>query len=258
MTDHEMPPHSDEYEQTLARGENLPAFMDFPDSTPVYTIEDDGTNFFIHGLEEKFSTATEAYDHVTFTLKGDVVFKNMERAGKVLGGTIFSPSDRRMLISHTDDDVLRMAKHDYGSFLNLNDKYQANPSDWFTAFYWLNSHPAFYHRPTYSNRWIQDDGLDGCRVEPWKDDNGEIFVTIEHGAWGDEHRVGRRYHDYRLDVYAKTHEEAYVELASKVNMHFNIEGTDRGIKEEPPPYLAEAYKRLDEYEKEKKESGEES
>lgn len=244
---------------------NLPSWMDFPiPQSPIFTIRQEAENFVIVETGEKFDNLVTAYDHVKDTLKGDVVFDNITQGNlEQIGGSIFMPIEdgisARMLISHTDLDTIMLTKYRYYDFLKLDQRYHENVEDWVVAYSWLQSHPAFYHRQEeYKNDWITDNGLKGMWVDVYRDRKGNPVVGFEHGEWLEDDRTGVACHNYKLDSYGSTFEEAYIALAKKVDTHFDVEGNSKNVDVEPPEYLKVAYDRLEAYNKAKADKAAES
>lgn len=128
------------------------------------------------------------------------------------------------------------------------EEYEANPNDIFTAWGYLDKHPAFYTfwgsdvlEEGPHEKWLTDTG--GARrclemeVVNWtfvRTPGGEPepgpWVLIEAGKapWpGDEEfRKVDRYHDYRLHVCERTFEEAVVRMAYNIHEAY---GNDRRV-----------------------------
>ncbi len=241
--------------QTIADQIILPTWMTFPvPTTPVYTVKQTGKTFIIVETKEKFNDITTAYDHVQNNLKGDVVFEDLAKddANPYTGIYFVPPAEgansSRMLISHTDRDSLALIKYHYYEFLKLDARYHENVEDWVKAYSWLQGHPAFYHRrEEFMNDWIMDNGLKGMWVDVERDRKGNSIVSLEHGEWLNEDRTGGPCHNFKLDSYGSTFEEAYIALAKNVDTHFDVDGNSRNIDVELPDYLKVVYERLDSY-----------
>ena len=211
----------------------LPVWMNHPEPVKsVYAITESGGSYFIKGKLDAFASLEVAYDYVKEELHGDCDLSEIE------GGDFFITSSNRLLLSFTDADQLRLQKYGYWCFLELDKKYQENPEDFYLAYHWLDSHPAFYYRYENNlNRWEQGRGLQEVTQNVIKGDDGEIAIVLEHGANSNKDRVGTsRYADFRLDVTASTFEEAYIKLAAAVNANFTSDGIDREIKGETPEW----------------------
>lgn len=241
-------PQSEEEYTAIADSVTLPAWMDFPtEEKDVYVLRQDGNAFVLDGRDEPFTSIEEAYDFVEAELNATIDLSEVSKPGELV-----VTDNHRLLISFTPTDSLRMQRFGYWSFLQLNEKYEENPEDFYTAYYWLQSHPAFYYRHENNlNRWIQDDGL-GAMNSSVMSEGGEVHILLEHGANTDEKRVGNnRYADYRLDSWGDTFEQAYVRLAQLVHINFDINGVDRELEGDKPQWLVDAIDRLDDYEEDK-------
>lgn len=118
-------------------------------------------------------------------------------------------------------------KDEYLRFLELNERYLANPADWTVAYNWLEAHPLFWTRQGSAPIWTWTTGF-GLR-DAWvtvSDDGSTPVVWIEHGG---RLEPDCRQHclDHRLSSVGNTLEDAYVTLARKVNEYYDIEGNSR-------------------------------
>lgn len=237
----------EEYEagkQFILDNVQMPEFFTFPERTPVYDVNVEVAAGGVHIITVvdadgnpvggTFASLEAGYDYVKNELQGDVQFTgDVEEAfGKENTMLMTVPSVHngrtytRMLISHTDRDSEYLQKNDYLGFLRTNLEYEKNPNDFYTAWLWLDSHPAFWFRDKKdSTDWVTR-SISKVEVMLTKDDNGNTVVMLEHGAAVKPERV-MHYHDLRLDVYAATYEEAIVKLAALVNKFFNYDGSEK-------------------------------
>ena len=219
---------------------DLPDFVTLPEFKPIVVmmaIEKDGK--LEVGFEDSPSltwpTAHEAYDSLEYQ-EVDVLFDDsLEAFGELIGGLLFDRDGNRILISSTDEDALFLLKGSYKEFLEFDEKYQADPSNWSVAYHWLDHHPAFWKHSEKTDHylgWSTQYGVEDI----WKmvtedEDSGEPLVLLETGA----HVLPKcetRYLDEDLDVQAPTFEEAYVKLAAKVAKYFNPDGSEKeGVRE---------------------------
>jgi len=221
----------------------LPAFYTFNDPTPVYTLKIDSTNGIRvtildaneNQIGDPYTDIVKAYDYVGNILKGDVVFSGDLKAitGSDRNSLVTVPTKdtngrefHRLLLSHTDDDEIYLAKSSYLYWLESTLAYEANPNDFMTAWYWVDSHPAFWSRyKEGSNDWSMNNNSN-VWVGVTAKDTGETVIMLETGAAIEPARTSH-YHDLRLDVYAPTYEEAFVKLAALVHKFFDIDGSER-------------------------------
>lgn len=185
-----------------------------------------------------FGDIEKAYDYVTNTLKGDPefrgdiphidpnAFEDSDGRYTMLSVPTERKSFSRALISSTKEDSEWLDKHDYYRFLKKTVKYETNPNDFITAFYWLNAHPAFWWRSREDQTYWIKEGNSKITVDIDKDDNGQVWVMLEHGSAVEPART-QHYHDLRLDIYAHTYEQAIIELAAKVHKFFHVDGSGR-------------------------------
>jgi hypothetical protein len=224
-----------------------------------------------------------AYDTVTNS-GVDVVFDASVREhlnsseSWLLSSSIGVPTHdgmKRLLMSHTDIDRLHSLEDDYKDFLELDAQWRDDPNDFLKAWNWLDRHPAFWVR-SFKTLPSDDDWNDDflwlwetsghCQkieVAPFNDDNGELVISLETGEHvpsEEQHVVidGERrwvslpstywnhYHDYRLDTYAATFEEAIIRLAGAVDRFFNTDGTEKpDVDHEVPRWVTELQKRVE-------------
>lgn len=231
--------------KAIIEGVELPAFYTFDKPKPCYTIHTEST---VSGLiitvsdsEDRpvggtFGEMVEAYDYVQRELKGDVVFTgDLSVYGKdQLGGSSLmvkttgsdGRSYTRMLFSSTDSDTEWLAKHDYLQFLQAQLRYEADPTDFLKAWSFVDKHPAFWTRhKAESNQWSTSNNGD-VWVGVSSNKKGKPVIMLETGQAIEPERTST-YHDLRLDVYAATYEEAFVELAALVHKFFNYDGTEK-------------------------------
>lgn len=237
----------EEYEagkQFILANVQMPEFFTFPERTPVYDVNVEVAAGGVHIITVvdpegnpvggTFASLEAGYDYVKNELHGDVKFTgDVEEAfGKENTMLMTVPSVHngrtytRMLISHTDRDSEYLQKSDYLNFLRTTLEYEKTPDDFYLSWNWLNNHPAFWVRYSKNlEEWITST-ISKIEVMVTKDDNGNTVVMLEHGAAVAPERL-QHYHDLRLDVYAKTYEEAIVKLAALVHKFFNYDGSEK-------------------------------
>lgn len=238
----------------------LPEFYTFDAPTPVYTlvIAEHPTEklsakiFDSEGIFVKeYFTGTEAYDHVTRELDGDVVFEGdvtlMDEGNTRVRGMV--TENRRLLLSHTDEDKEHLALYQYLEWLFLAEKYYKNPEDFLLSYRFVKSHPAFWYRHNAeSNYWTHD--YTRMWMEISRKDDGELVYMFEGGSAVPPNRT-EHYHDPRLDVWAPSFEDGYIQFAALVDKFFYIDGSER----ENVPYIKqdweiEVERRIKDYDEE--------
>lgn len=223
----------------------IPSFLVLPEYSPnIFTLTKSSTDGKYVLLEHDsilFNFPSDAYDYAVRILGGEVVFdpNDLVDSGTCLGHMFIEEckgeNSSRALFSYNAHGKQKCLENNYAYFLELNEKYVANPNSWSLAYQWVQHHPAFYHRnisiPDY---WVMDDGWDSVYVFVGEDESGQTLVSLEHGSWmPSEDKNGNIYshtvssHDYRLDVVASNFEEAYVAFAKKVYELYDITGEER-------------------------------
>lgn len=136
--------------------------------------------------------------------------------------------------------------------------YREDPSNFIDAYQYIQSHPAFWWRdnadpdsPWYTNDYIQ---------QVWAEHLGKASDyqwALEAGRSVEGDHT-HHYHDLRLDVYGIPLEQAYVNLANKVNQVFYDNGVEKeNIEHLDPPLLKEIRQRMEDWEEQKKKEAEE-
>lgn len=195
----------------------------------------------VNGLPDQvFRSPAEAYDHIhALDRDADVFFDdsiNTPEYGELCGGLFFCTGDTdyqslgvRGLVSSTHEDHLFLLKYAYLQTQKHAQSYQEDPEDWYNAYQFVNSHPAFW---TFDPKRGEHMGWDteGAKTHLWshveRDETGQNTVMLELGG----HvlpECAYTYRDDRLDVYAHNFEDAYVKLARLVDNYFNPDGSEK-------------------------------
>jgi hypothetical protein len=136
-------------------------------------------------------------------------------------------TNRRVLISKVDNQSLEHNR--YFQFLKLTKEWLVDTSNWVLAYQFIETHPAFWHRvqpERAEHLWSLEQGHKGMWVCVMTNDYGDPVVMLEHGqSVAPKH--DHHYHDLRLDVWAPTFEDAYVQMARKVHKFFALDGEER-------------------------------
>lgn len=225
----------EEIKKHISENLDLPTFYTFPTPTPVYNAEviadataekgfvvkitDDQNKPF---GDETYYNLTSAYEAIQ-DVKADCVFVgDLEVAG---ADRAFVTEGNRLLISFTDAERISLAKNNYLNFLFSTERYYNNRNDFYMAFLWVKHHPAFWyrHREEYQE-W--ETNYSGFWFEITKNKDNDVVYMLEAGAAIEPARLSH-YHDLRLDVYASSFEEAYIQLAALVDKFFNLDGSER-------------------------------
>lgn len=171
-----------------------------------------------------------------------------------------SKSFSRLLFPSTDRDRLALLEDSYESSLRAAIRYQANPTDFYSAYHFVDTHPAFWiNKRLESDPWLWETQGHCNRVYQYvsRDEDGRVFVALETGAHlrpeGEEQHFvpySGHYHDYRLDAYGSTFEEAILELAALVAKFFYPDGSERPeVEHEKPEWVLELEERVAEVKK---------
>lgn len=241
-------------------GIEFPSFVTFEPVKPVVEISwTEAEGYKAEGIEGEWHKLDELADHIERDLGFDVSFhdtvKESPEVEDDLGGMIFMKPRRgsgRMLFAPVDHRRLAVA-HFY-QFLKGAKAWLDNQDDLILAYYFLEHHPVFWYRnrttaETRPHAWITDHGLKGVWIGLSRKDNGENVIMLEHGAAVQPDRV-MHYHDPRLDVWAPTFDDAYIQLAKKVHQYFTLDGEERPeVPYTPQPWETEVAARLDAYNK---------
>lgn len=132
-------------------------------------------------------------------------------------------------------------------------RYEAEPGDFFNAWYYLKGHPAFWkfygsddmpHAERFHERYLEPEQGVANRIEVWvakvnpatgrtdDDDtlNTQTEIWLETGMyrWPDKHfrEYAVPYHDYTLDCGGATYEQAIINMARNVHDTY---GNDRQV-----------------------------
>lgn len=183
----------------------------------------------------KFTNVVEAYDYARQDLKATVIFTGDTEAvtgKKRRGKTLAVPHEDgrgggRLLISHTHDDDVWIAKETYLEFLYIALDYLKDPKDFVKAWVFVDSHPMGWGRGQGdSHFWATDGSAGKVWIYPNRNEKGKVRFMLEHGSQVEPERTSR-YHDLRLDVYSDSYEEGFVKLAKKVNKFFYFDGSEK-------------------------------
>jgi hypothetical protein len=190
--------------------------------------------FYSDEIGEYHEDITYVYDAIRQlgkeTLFDESVFEAEGLKRGVLGGVDFRVRGGwRMMFQHNPSRSLEYSN--YLSFLKNAKYWLANQEDWVAAYQFIEHHPAFWNlrRPDkYPYEWDTEGGHRTLWVFATKNDKGEPVVMIEGGssvAPNHDHH----YHDYRMDVWGKNFEDAYIQFAQNLHKYFSVDGIDRGL-----------------------------
>lgn len=228
------------YKTYLVENLTLPDFYTF-ENKPVFTVHVAAADSIeVYDSDEvfvqRYESIIEAYDSVRAT-KASVVFTgdlSLVSRGKTIMGNSLSVKEKpgaktsRLLLSHTVNDDIWIAKETYLEFLVSAVEYLKDPKDFMKAWEFLDRHPMGWtrHKPD-SHYWDTENNVGRTWIVPTiSDRTGKVVFMLEHGGQVPPERINR-YHDVRLDVYANSYEKGIVKLAKKVHKFFHFDGSDK-------------------------------
>lgn len=186
-----------------------------------------------------FPTLLEAYQNIPrgedFELDEATVPEVIKAGG---AGSLISVRDPErnayiLIFSNTDKDRVRLLESEYEYFLRTAEDYRTNPNSFPLAYTFIDTHPAFWFRRNSKKdySWITNEHARRLWVVPSfkTQPNGDVVTEtwmLEAGA-SVPPAYTSHYHDLRLDVYAPTLEEGYVQLAALVDKFFDDEGIEK-------------------------------
>lgn len=195
------------------------------------------------GETSTFTTLVEVRDALgneDVKIEPEVFVANGDDADGLNMGLIFSISEHfsGTILGMTDEERLDGLERAYAYSQDCAKTYEAEPNSFLNSYNFLDAHPAFWTTRHGDFDW--DTAGHGQRIDHMvmKDDAGNVVIALETGAHV-EPAMDSHYHDYRLDVYAATFEEAYVKLAAAVHKFFAPDGEDRGDVEHDKPAWVE-------------------
>lgn len=241
-------------------GIEFPSFITFEEARPVHEISwTPEKGYVAEGVEGEWASIEKLSDFIERELHHDTSFhesiKGSPDVEDDLGGMVFlkdreNRGSSRMLLSPVDPRGI--AVYHYYGFLRGAKAWLENPNDMILAHSFLEHHPVFWYRPRSTaekrpHAWNMDNGLNSLWTGLSRKENGENVIMFEHGAAVEPDRV-MHYHDTRLDIWAPTFEEAYIQLAHKVHQYFYLDGEARpDIPYEPQEWEVEVASRLDKW-----------
>lgn len=143
-----------------------------------------------------------------------------------------------------DNDRERMLTQEVEHSLEAAKLYREDPTHFYRAYRFLESHMAFWIRRVDEPTWYWDTtkGLRGL----WQHvgmDNGQVIFALEHGGAADCRT--QTTHDCRLDTYGGTYEEAIINLAALVAVGYTDDGVYQEDEDLPEPeWMAELQERV--------------
>jgi hypothetical protein len=248
-----------------ALGISYPEFAEIEPSPTCHTISwsEENEEYTASGLDLSWERLEDAYRHiqkmghdaafddsalnspdVESSLGADMVFLKPDTEDARSAGLLIGPVNHR-----------EIAFYHYYGFLRTAKAYTEDPTDFLKSYYFLQGHPAFWTRSDperFPYSWNTSSGTASISSFPTVDRDGNVVISMEHGSAVPPLRASR-YHDPRLDVWAPTFEQAYIEMAARTHKYFTLDGEKReDVHYEPQPWEVELSKRLGRYNEESK------
>jgi len=213
----------------------------------VATLTDDKKILVVSPEDEKFIFETveefyEIFNHKPIAIGQEILDHFNGKDSVLLTFKSKVSGFNTLFVSITDIERMRILENDYENFLKNAKSWREDPTSFLNSYYYVDTHPAFWTRSEADSWSWQTSGHCGKIYQMvWGPDekNPEVTVGLETGSHvgpeGAKKEYGypdkyvtysEHYHDWRLDSYGRTFEEAYVELAKKVFMAFDNEGND--------------------------------
>lgn len=232
----------DNIEKILAEaGIFMPEKFTWEPTKPVHTIfysEDAYELGFFHAedIEGTFDSIEDLYKRIhelgAETLFDDSVLRVDGLKRGILGGiAVRVKGGWRMLFEHNPSRSLEFSQ--FFNFLKGAKHWLTNQDDWVAAYSFIQYHPMFWNRhriDKYPHEWDTENGHATLWVCATKNDKGEPVVMLEGGS-SVEPNHNHHYHDYRMDVWGKNFEDAYIQFAQNVHKYFSLDGEDRGLED---------------------------
>lgn len=241
-------------------GVQYPSFVTFETPKKKHVIFFDGAQFHAPPeVEGYWDSLEELYDHIEREIGDDAdfdesVFKSdqvkdniggMLFLNKTPGATGLRARTSRLIMSPVDHRAL--AVNQYYQWLKSAKAWLENQDDFLSAYSFLVGHPAFWTRQSkdHPNDWNTDHGVSTMWTYPTSK-GGKVLWMMETGGAVRPDFL-HRYHDLRLDVYAKSYEKAIVKTAKKVHKFFGLDGEERsGVEYEKSALEKELGQRMSE------------
>jgi hypothetical protein len=244
-------------EQIIAQVE-LPPFYVLPPAVPVYTItvHPDDTELYSLVVTDDANNVVETpdpydvedtFDYIQDELKADVVFAgdihlipgNGSDDGtaslhQMAGNTLVTvpiqhdlEGNVRILSSLTTAQQHYYAKEYYLQWLHQATRYEANPSDFVTAYSWVIHHPAFWQDGDLGHSIWNEPRRENLRLYVNIDDDTNNPYIVIHVYVTDPNNRSTTIHDSKLNGHGTTYEEALLEVAAKLYHQYSIDGLSK-------------------------------
>ena len=147
-----------------------------------------------------------------------------------------------VLLSYTDAKRRKALEQSYGYFLKTLGRYEENSEDFYAAWSFVDSHPAFWTAHELKKHPWHWETSGYCSKIHQHVSKGKHGVTVslsggghvDHETAPDRGAYSEHYGDWRLEAHGGTFEEAMVDFAHRVWLSFDSEGNS--LSEESFPY----------------------
>lgn len=191
------------------------------------------------------------------THNGRVVGTRGSAFGKILGADSHYVVPMTFGFPSTSISMACEVASTYKDFLKIVEDFEKNPTDSVIAFKFIDNHPMYWHfnkyQPRVPRRRSQALFPDGTPYDGVPNPNAlpdprielltghgwaRVQVEIINGEFsfetsGTPYHTQTNYHDYGLDVYAKSMDEGICELAAKIHANYDLDGNLRNGDAEP-------------------------
>lgn len=163
-----------------------------------------------------------------------------------------------MLMAHSDGKRRATLERAYADFLEDKQLYDWAPRDFVKAWRFIDSHPAFWTAHDLDEHpWYWETEGYGSKIRQYiyaSKDGGPVVQLeagghVPHATHPEGKRYSEHYGDWRLEVRARSFEDAILELAFRVSRAFDAQGNSLDESEFPydaPEWIKELRERISE------------
>lgn len=184
----------------------------------IVCMQKSGTHGFMHMYRKHYS------DFGSFQLS-EVVSKYLLTGGDLKHFP--KPRESTMWIKNSNvHHKFYSVYHHYGNFLEITKQYLSDPDNFYFAHLWITSHPMTW---THNEQGYYNPNSTYAIDHHVGFSKGEVWHSLELGSSVEFDRKVVP-HDFSLDAYGATYEEAYINLAKLALIHYDSEGVAREAK----------------------------
>lgn len=245
-----------EYTKFLVDNLEMPSFYEFNKPKELYTIRLTGEavelvyeNEIVQTLPREVESVYNIYHNLPkpragAQFEGDFTEIGLEKAFGRSSNSYSMPAPgnpkyRALMLGTEEDRDVSLEKMRYLDSLEIALHYLKNPTDFLSAWQFLDSHPFGWtvnrHEFKDENGEVIDTRIDWNTsgivskfwIVPTKDEKtGELYFMFETGGAYSPDRT-QLTHDLRLDVYSDTYNEGIIKMAELVHKFYHLDGSDR-------------------------------